>query len=149
MIRKVMLTAVLIFCLSVSAWAQEELMPLFSLYKTYANDPQLRFVEFINAQPVPQEYLSQKWGDGVINVMTCWTDIPRKIVEVSEERSALAGYTMGFGEGIVSGVARGAAGAIDSGTAILPPYDEKPLMKAEYKVQDPDKDGLKITLLSW
>ena len=149
MIKKLFITAILVFCLSISVWAQEEIMPLFSIYKTYANDPQIRFVEFINAQPVPEEYLSEKWGDGVINVVTCWTDVPRKISKVSQEQSALAGCTLGFGEGIISGVVRGAAGAIDSGTAIFPPYDEKPLMKAEYKVADPNRDGLKVNLLSW
>ncbi len=149
MIRKFAIAAVLVLCVALNAWAQEEMMSLYSLYRTQMSDPQLQFIEFINAKESQEEYFSDKLGDGMINIVTCWTDIPRKIGDVSEESNVFLGSTLGLGEGILFGIARGAAGTYDTGTSILPPFNAEPLMKAEYKVDNPNRDGLKIALISW
>lgn len=90
---------------------------------------------------------ADKMGTGVINSTTFWADVPRNISQVSEDDNLLAGLTWGFGKGLVSGIARGVSGAVDIATFSLPPYD-KPLMEAEYKVENPN-DGFKVDLLKW
>jgi putative exosortase-associated protein (TIGR04073 family) len=90
---------------------------------------------------------ANKVGVGMINAATSWTDVPRQIAEVSEKDNVLAGWTLGFGEGVVSGIARGVSGAFDMVTCGLPPYD-KPLMEPEYKVRQPNQ-GFKIDLFRW
>jgi putative exosortase-associated protein (TIGR04073 family) len=90
---------------------------------------------------------ANKMGVGMINAATSWTDVPRQVAEVSEKDNALAGWTLGFGEGVLSGIARGVSGAFDMATCGLPPYN-KPLMEPEYKVRQPDQ-GFKIDLFRW
>ena len=89
----------------------------------------------------------EKMGDGVMNVATSWADVPAKIAEVSERDNLFLGVTLGFGEGIVEGLARGASGVADTATFGMPPYD-KPLMRPEYKVENTDKP-FKVNLISW
>jgi putative exosortase-associated protein (TIGR04073 family) len=89
----------------------------------------------------------EKMGVGIINASTSWADIPGKVAEVSERDNIFLGVTLGFGEGIVSGVARGASGVADVATFGLAPYD-KPLMEPEYKVDNPN-EGFKVDLLKW
>ncbi len=88
-----------------------------------------------------------KASAGFINATTSWADIPAKIAEVSEKNNIFLGVTAGFGEGLVSGVARGASGVADMATFGVPPYD-KPLMEPQYKVVNPD-EGFKVHLLNW
>jgi putative exosortase-associated protein (TIGR04073 family) len=89
----------------------------------------------------------EKMGVGIINTTTSWADIPGKIAEVSERDNIFLGVTLGFGEGLVSGVARGASGVADVATFGLAPYD-KPLMEPQYKVANPN-EGFKIDLMRW
>ncbi len=89
----------------------------------------------------------EKMSVGIINTTTSWADIPGKIAEVSERDNIFLGVTLGLGEGIVSGVARGAAGVADMATFGIAPYD-KPLMEPQYKVENPN-EGFKIDLLKW
>lgn len=88
-----------------------------------------------------------KMGVGIINTTTSWADIPGKVAEVSERDNIFLGVTLGLGEGIVSGIARGASGVADVATFGLTPYD-KPLMEPQYKVENPN-EGFKIDLLKW
>ncbi len=89
----------------------------------------------------------EKISDGVTNMATSWADVPAKIAEVSEKDNLFLGVTLGLGEGLVSGVARGVSGAADTATFAAPPYN-KPLMKPEYKVENPDQ-GFKVDILKW
>jgi len=91
---------------------------------------------------------AEKGGVGTINAVTAWTDIPREMAKTSEESNILLGATFGFGKGIVYGLARGASGVYDIATFGLPPYNE-PLVKPVYKVNRPQHDGLKLTVLEW
>jgi putative exosortase-associated protein (TIGR04073 family) len=85
-----------------------------------------------------------KASNGFVNTTTGWSDVPLKM---GEKHNPLAGWTIGFGEGFVSGMARTGAGIIDMLTFALPPYDE-PLIEPEHKVEKPD-EGFRINLLSW
>lgn len=89
----------------------------------------------------------EKMGVGIINTTTSWADIPQKIAEVSERDNIFLGVTLGLGEGIVSGVARGASGVADVATFGVGPYD-KPMMQPEYKVNNPNQN-FQIDLLKW
>ena len=107
------------------------------------------YLESINneASSPSDDSPANKMGVGMINAATSWTEVPRQVAEVSEKDNVLAGWTLGFGEGVVSGIARGVSGAFDMATCGLPPYD-KPLMEPEYKVRQPDQ-GFKIDLIRW
>ena len=88
-----------------------------------------------------------KMGQGAINALTSWVDVPRKINEESEERNIIAGCTLGLGEGLVVGLARTASGVYDMATFSSAPYN-KPLMDPRYKVEKPD-EGFKVKLMKW
>jgi putative exosortase-associated protein (TIGR04073 family) len=90
---------------------------------------------------------ANKMGAGALNAATSWTEIPKQIGEVSQEYNPLLGVTIGLGEGIMLGLARGASGVADMATFTLPPYD-KPLINPEYKVAEPEK-GLQLDLVRW
>jgi len=98
-------------------------------------------------EPAYQGTPVEKMGAGVTNMATSWADVPAKITEVSERDNIFLGVTLGFGEGIVSGIARGVSGAADTATFGVPPYD-KPLMKPEYKVDNPNQ-GFKVDIMKW
>ncbi len=148
--KVLLLTLVLVLSLFLNVYAQTGVTTLaFSNFSGFrkASPTFLETVNF-NEESLGGVF-SNKLGDGVINIATCWTDVPRHIDKVSRERSILEGYTIGVGEGIFSGVIRGVAGTYDTSTSILPPYNSQPLMKAEYSVKDPDREGFKINLLNW
>lgn len=109
------------------------------------------FLKNINAEkPVDQAYLNtplNKASDGVLNTVTSWVEIPSNVVKTSDEYSILAGLTVGFGQGLVSGFARGVSGVYDISTATVSPYG-KPLMQPNYQVDSPQQ-GWKIALLRW
>ena len=72
-----------------------------------------------------------KLGNGLGNTLTGWMEIPRRISEVSQERDAFAGITIGTLTGAVYGAGRTAAGVLDTATFVVPPYD-KPIMEPNY-----------------
>jgi putative exosortase-associated protein (TIGR04073 family) len=106
------------------------------------------FLESVNTDKLEKNTAGYKMGEGLINVATSWVDVPDKIEENSRNGNVIIGSIVGFGKGIVTGIARGVAGSIDVATSGLPPYD-KPLMKPKYKVDNPTKEGYKIPLLKW
>ncbi|MCU0652232.1 MAG: exosortase system-associated protein, TIGR04073 family [Candidatus Omnitrophica bacterium] len=107
------------------------------------------FLKAVNKEQMTyQDSPIEKGGVGTINTLTVWTDIPREMFKTSEESNMLMGATIGFGKGIMYAFARGAAGLYDITTCGLPPYD-KPLVKPEYKVNHPQREGLKLTVFEW
>jgi len=69
-----------------------------------------------------------KLASGLDNALLGWMDIPRQINKVSSYENAFAGMTYGTVKGIAYGTGRTAAGVIDTGTFIFPPYD-KPMVE--------------------
>jgi len=107
------------------------------------------FLKTINSEKITyQDSPMEKGGVGTINTVTAWTDVPREMVRTSDESNMLMGATLGFGKGLIYGLARGVSGVYDIATFGLPPYDE-PLMKPEYKVNKPQREGLKLTVFEW
>ncbi|MDD4894099.1 MAG: exosortase system-associated protein, TIGR04073 family [Candidatus Omnitrophica bacterium] len=143
------LILVSVFFMDTLVYAQEPLMPLAVTgpMTYYGGHP--TYLDSINAENYGKEnFPTTKLGYGVINIGTSWIDIPERVVDVSHEKDLLQGFTLGLGEGIVSGVTRAAAGSIDMATFMFPPY-EKPLMEPDYTADNPQKDGLKIKILTW
>ncbi len=99
-------------------------------------------------QPSFDGTLLGKAGDGATNLATFWADVPWEIGNVASRENLLAGLTVGFAQGVVSGLKRGTAGTVDIVTSEIPPH--KSLMKPEFKVEDPDDASkVRIKLLSW
>jgi putative exosortase-associated protein (TIGR04073 family) len=90
----------------------------------------------------------KKFADGVTNVATSWTQIPQKVVKVSNDDNILAGTTVGLGEGIVSGVERAAIGTIEIVTTPIAPNQVSSL-KAQYKVAHPEEGGWEFDIVRW
>ena len=108
----------------------------------------LNAVNFPTAVVVESEASpADKMGLGVINVATSWTDIPKEMMQVSDEENLFVGSTIGFGRGLIYSLGRGAAGVADVATCGIPPYNE-PSVEPEYKVNHPNQ-GLKIDLVKW
>jgi len=89
-----------------------------------------------------------KAGDGVLNAVSAWVDIPEGISDEAVNTNIFLGLTIGLGKGLADGVKREVAGIADFATCGFPPYD-KPLVAPEYEVNHPDRDGLKLKILSW
>ena len=149
-----------LFLVAMDAWGQTEPMTAagFNTYTMPGWKQQDRalgntdFLKVVNANPVKEDSIAdtpaEKFGDGVINTVTAWTDIPRDVADVSEQDNVFWGMTYGLGQGLASGFTRGVAGVADVATCPVSPYNE-PSVKPEYKVDKPQQDGLKISLFSW
>ena len=107
------------------------------------------FLRNINTKPKIREdsYMPGTLGYGMVNLTTSWLDVPKDILQVTQEKDVVVGSTYGFGKGIVEGLVRGASGAVEVATLGLLPQD-KPLFEPEYKIANPE-EGLKINLLEW
>lgn len=78
-----------------------------------------------------------KLGRGVVNVFTCWVEIPRQIAKEWEKTDPVSGFAVGAAKGIGWGFARFASGIYETFTFPLPvPPDYAPLMEPEFVVTD-------------
>jgi len=69
-----------------------------------------------------------KLGDGLVNLLTGWMEIPRQIDISSKSDSPTYGVVQGLIRGIAYTILRTGSGALDAVTFFVPPYD-KPLMQ--------------------
>jgi putative exosortase-associated protein (TIGR04073 family) len=81
----------------------------------------------------------EKFGRGVINAATCWAEVPRQAIEVSQEEDPFVGGTLGVFEGVLTGVVRCVTGVFEAVTCIVPPYDQ-PLMQPTYALEGAEKE---------
>jgi len=89
-----------------------------------------------------------KGSDGVINAAASWGEVPQEIYDTTVSSNILNGLTFGFARGLIYSFGRGAAGLMDFSTCAFPPYDE-PIVEPQHKVENPQRDGFKITLFRW
>ncbi|MFA6129873.1 MAG: exosortase system-associated protein, TIGR04073 family [Candidatus Omnitrophota bacterium] len=82
---------------------------------------------------------------GVINMATCWMELPAEVARVSNEQDPAAGASIGVVNGTITSVIRGLAGIYDTVTFPIPSYT-KPAMKPEYAWKTADD---KIRALLW
>lgn len=97
------------------------------------------------AQPPPDVYREQseigqmfhKLGRGIVNVLTCWVEIPRQISQDWQETDPVTGLVTGTVKGVGWGFARLASGVYETVTFPLPvPPDYQPLLLPEFVVTD-------------
>ena len=78
-----------------------------------------------------------KAGRGVINTVTGWVEIPKRIYETSAEQGAAAGWTWGLLRGIGRGFIRTAAGLYEVVTFPFPaPPNYESVIQPEYVFVD-------------
>jgi len=158
-----MLVTVFMFSLTVNVYSQVTPPLEINTYNAYhvtvmqgdmdAARFKTAFLKDVNSHPqAVQAYANDspvnKMGQGAINALTSWVDVPSKITEESGERNVIAGCTLGLGEGLAVGLARTASGVYDMATFSAGPYN-KPLMDPKYKVEKPEQEGFKVKLMKW
>ncbi|MBI3087906.1 MAG: exosortase system-associated protein, TIGR04073 family [Candidatus Omnitrophica bacterium] len=78
-----------------------------------------------------------KLGRGVVNLVTGWVEIPKRIYETSQTQGALAGWTWGLLRGIGRGFVRTAAGLYEVCTFPFPaPPHYATVIEPEYVFVD-------------
>lgn len=142
-------TTVTLVLLAATVYAQtQQAVSLSAFYRTPLEPELNSLLENMNEEESEDsDFWSDKMVLGVINTITSWTEIPKGVLAVSGEQNLVAGFTLGFGKGVVSGLARGASGVFDMTTFGIPPYN-KPVMLPEYKLKNPEQ-GLEIALFSF
>ena len=76
-----------------------------------------------------------KLGRGVLNVSTCFLEIPASMIRVSKEKdNTFLGVTIGTAQGLFTALLRSVTGVFDAVTFIIPPYS-KTLMDPEYAIE--------------
>ncbi|MDD5561485.1 MAG: exosortase system-associated protein, TIGR04073 family [Candidatus Omnitrophica bacterium] len=82
---------------------------------------------------------------GVMNMATCWAELPAEVAKVSIEQDPAVGATIGVVNGVITSAIRGLAGIYDTVTFPIPSYT-KPAMKPEYALRTADD---KLRALLW
>lgn len=94
------------------------------------------------AQPVFAEQdtgrlVMTKLFRGVANLTTGWMEIPKQMINTSEEKNVGQGVTWGFAKGIGWAVGRTLAGAYEIVTFPFPiPENYQPVMNPDYVLSD-------------
>lgn len=81
-----------------------------------------------------------KLGRGLVNIVSGWVEIPKRIYETSQDQGTAAGLTWGLIRGIVYGFVRTAAGFYEFFTFPVPqPPDYMPVIQPEYVFVEEEK----------
>jgi len=72
-----------------------------------------------------------KLGRGIVNAGSGWLEVPKTMYEESKEHNPLIGLTYGTIKGSVKCVGRTGVGAFETGTFLVPKYDET-MLEPEY-----------------
>jgi len=76
------------------------------------------------------DHMGTKLGRGILNVATCWMEVPNQIENRIAEDGPGAGGTVGVFEGIGMTVARAVVGVYEIATFPIPlPDDYEPILK--------------------
>ncbi len=80
-----------------------------------------------------------KLGNGLVNVLTGWMEIPNQIIVTYDDTSNIAETALvGTLKGFIHAVGRTGAGAVDAVFFFIPPYDQ-PLVEPLYHPFDSSK----------
>lgn len=78
-----------------------------------------------------------KLGRGVVNVVTCWVEIPRHVANEWEKTDPATGIVVGTFKGFGWGAARFVTGVYEAVTFPVPiPVDYAPMIQPEFVVTD-------------
>lgn len=87
----------------------------------------------VSAEPMDAGKAFTKLTRGVVNIVTGWVEIPKRIQETSAESGAAAGFTWGLLRGIGHGFIRTSAGFYELFTFPFPaPPGYAPVIHPEY-----------------
>lgn len=74
---------------------------------------------------------------GIVNAASGWMEIPKQMIQTSQESGAAKGWTWGFAKGIGYAVARSVIGAYEIVTFPIPvPEEYRAVMHPEYVLSD-------------
>ena len=74
-----------------------------------------------------------KFSNGLMNVLTGWTEVPRQVSETYGDGNNMAeALTIGVLKGVIFAAGRTLAGGVDTAFFFIPPYD-KPLVEPLYQ----------------
>jgi putative exosortase-associated protein (TIGR04073 family) len=81
--------------------------------------------------------MMHKLGRGVVNVLTCWVEVPRNIAAEWEKTDPATGFVLGTVKGFGWGFARLATGVYETFTFPLPvPENYQPMLQPEFVLTD-------------
>jgi putative exosortase-associated protein (TIGR04073 family) len=93
------------------------------------------------AGPGPELGMGRKFGRGVVNVLTFWTEIPRNVALEWQRTDPASGFFLGVGKGVGYGYARLMAGIYDIVTFPAPvPMGYAPVMQPEFTAENPYRE---------
>ena len=93
-----------------------------------------------SAEPMDAGKAFTKLTRGVVNIVTGWVEIPKRIQETSVESGAAAGFTWGLLRGIGHGFIRTSAGFYELFTFPFPaPPGYAPVIQPEYVFTEPSE----------
>ena len=79
-----------------------------------------------------------KLGRGAVNALTGWVEVPKRILETSDQSGYFAGFTWGLLRGLGYGFVRTAAGGYEILTfPVAAPPDYEPVIQPEYVFSQP------------
>ena len=82
---------------------------------------------------LPSRRAFSKLGRGVVNTLTGWVEIPKRMHETSQTSGAFKGLTIGLARGLGYGFIRTAGGVYEAVTFPFPaPRDYRPVMRPAY-----------------
>jgi putative exosortase-associated protein (TIGR04073 family) len=85
--------------------------------------------------PGPEPGMGYKFGRGAVNVLTCWTEIPRNVALEWQRTDPASGFFLGVGKGLGYGYTRFVGGVYDMVTFAFPvPMGFVPVMEPEFSV---------------
>jgi len=92
--------------------------------------------------PGPEPGMGYKFGRGAVNVLTCWTEIPRNVEIEWQRTDPASGFFLGVGKGLGYGYARFAGGLYDMVTFAFPvPTGFAPVMDPEFSVHNEHREA--------
>ena len=81
--------------------------------------------------------VATKFFRGIVNAVTGWMEIPKQMIQTSNQEGAAKGLSWGFVKGIGWAVGRSVIGAYEIITFPFPvPEDYKPMLQPEYVLSD-------------
>jgi len=75
---------------------------------------------------------NDKFTRGVVNISTCYLEVPMTVYKTSKEENPITGVLFGIPAGIARGAVRLVVGVIELGTFPFQPYE--PMLEPEYLI---------------
>lgn len=101
-----------------------------------------RAADPLESHPGPEPGMGYKFGRGAVNVLTCWTEIPRNVAIEWQRTDPASGFFLGVGKGLGYGYTRFASGVYDMVTFAFPvPTGFAPVMDPEFSVHNEHREA--------